>query len=407
MKNNILLILLLTFAACQTDNNALVIDESQYQKFEVICDRDTTLISKKGVKINIKANTFECPKNEVVALKFVEIIDKSDMILNQLYTVDDKGQLLESGGMFQLIDATNNSKTFEHPIQLEIPTETANSKMIRYSAEMQDNLLVWSATEDKVQLNNVDNLTEGKKLFKDNCSACHNSSLRAHMTGPALGNVHLFREKDWLIEFTKNSQRLAATGDSIARCVLNWDASIMQNFPMLSDNEIENIYEYIANESQLQGIGIDEVDHTASCDTARLNNTFSFAEYTYLLELNTRNWVNVDYLMQFNSTIDPIEITLDKTYEDIEIAAVFQARDIVIPFVNYESDNKIYELLLSKGKEEINFPIGEKINIVAYSDIENFKYTILEYQPKKENNNINLSLESTDKNEFLEAIEKL
>lgn len=407
MKNNILLILLLTFAACQTDNNSLVINENQYQKFKVACDRDTTLTSNKGVKIKIKSNTFECPKNKVVELKFVEIIDKSDMILNQLYTVNDKGQLLESGGMFQLIDATNNTKTFQHPIQLEIPTKTANPEMIRYTAKMQDDFMVWSATEDKVQVNNTDNLDEGKKLFTDNCIFCHLNNLRYNVTGPALGNVHLFREKDWLIEFTKNSGRLAAT-DSLARCVLNWDPSVMQNFPMLSDSQIENIYEYIANESQLQGIGRDEVDYTVNCE---MNRTISVAPlnvtYTYSLETNFGDWVNVDYLIRFDSTIDPIQITLDKAYDNIVIAAVFQARNISIPFVNYESDPKKYDLLYAKGKEQINFPKGEKINIVAYSDTEDFSYQIIEYQPKKYDNNINLSLDLKDKNEFFKAIEKL
>ena len=410
MKNNLLLILLLTFAACQTDNKTLIIDENQYQKFEVACDRDTTLISKQGVKISIKSNTFDCPKNKSVELKFVEIIDKSDMILHQIYTVDDKGQLLESGGMFQLIDATNNSKVFQHPIQLEIPTKTANPEMIQYSAEMQDDFLVWSATEDKVQLNNTDNLNEGKQLFMDNCSSCHLSNLRYNMTGPALGNVHLFREKDWLIEFTKNSQRLAAT-DSIARCVLNWDVSIMQNFPMLSDNEIEHIYEYIANESQLQGIGIDEVDHTVNCDrintVIRQDSFYMPTSYTYISQINSDGWINVDYFVKFKSTIEPIQITLDKTHENLAIAAVFQARNIAIPFVYYKEDPKKYELLYARGKQEINFPIGEKINIVAYSDTEDFSYQIIEYQPKKYDNNINLSLDLKDKNEFLEAMEKL
>jgi len=64
-------------------------------------------------------------------------------------------------------------------------------------------------------------------------------------------------------------------------------------------------------------------------------------------------------------------------------------------------------LEISMGKQKINFPVGEIVNILAYSDVEDFKFKIIKYKSKSVNNTLNLSLEQRDKNEFLKEIKKL
>ena len=47
----------------------------------------------------------------------------------------------------------------------------------------------------------------GKDIFKANCAACH--SLGANkLVGPGLEGVNSRRERDWLVSWTENSQKM-------------------------------------------------------------------------------------------------------------------------------------------------------------------------------------------------------
>ena len=92
---------------------------------------------------------------------------------------------------------------------------------------------------------------EGKKLFNQNCAACH--ALDRNMTGPMLRNVEqrLMDEqglgRDWLYKWIRNSAGLIASGDSYANQVYNeWNQTAMTAFPLLSDGDIDNILAYTA-----------------------------------------------------------------------------------------------------------------------------------------------------------------
>lgn len=413
MKTLLQIVILLLIIGCQNnEDEKFSLNKNQYQKFEVSCDSDTILVSKEGVKIKIKANTFKCSNNKKIDLRFVAIMNKSDMILNEFYTVNEDGEFLESGGMFHFIDNTNDSKSFEYPIKLEIPTSIANSKMTKHLSKNNNDMLVWSDTKKIIEIGNDENSERGKKLFNQNCTSCHSRNLRADLTGPALGNVHLYRDRDWLIEYTRNSMQMISQGDSLAVCLFQkWNTTLMSSYPQLSDEDIEDVYDFIANESRIQAIGINEIDYLTECeiDTTLFRPIVNLNDkrYSYLLEIQSNNWVNVDYLIPFPSKIEPIKLVLDKQYESLVIVMTFQERNIVIPFEQNEVDKTKYRLLFSKDKEKINFPIGEMVNIIAYSDVEDFEFKIIDYKPKSVNNILNLSLEKRIKSEFLKEIKKL
>ncbi len=413
---------LLILIGCQDNDSGrtpFILAGSEYQSFEVICDRDTVLISKEGIRVKIEANTFDCTKSRMIQLSFAAALTKADMIRNKLYTIDDKGNFLESGGMFQLQDKTNNTETFKKLIEIEIPTNTANSMMSKYIAQEENGVLVWKNTESAIELANTQNLQNGKALFMQYCTSCHNPTLRYDMTGPALGNVHLFRDSTWLLEFTRNSVDLIEAGDTLALCLLSaWSHAHMTSFEQLSDQEIKNIYEFIANESRVQGIAEEEVKYLTTCDNvgqirSELRNpilTNSTNSYQYITILSDRNWVNIDHLLftEDANQIDPIVLKLDKPYEQMNIVMVFEDRNIVIPFVPTAENQEVYKLFYSESKSKINFPLGEKVDIVAYNAGADFEYTILkDYQPNKTDNNLTLSLNKKGKTKFLKAIEGL
>lgn len=93
------------------------------------------------------------------------------------------------------------------------------------------------------------NLDEGRDLFRTHCAACHNRNMVDDLTGPALGGVQ-GRWGDYPREdlryFVRYSQRMIQEGHPKAVEIWNeWEPAIMNNFPNLSDQEIDNILAYV------------------------------------------------------------------------------------------------------------------------------------------------------------------
>ncbi len=91
-------------------------------------------------------------------------------------------------------------------------------------------------------------IDEGKALFKANCNQCHVKDMKTDLTGPALGGV----EERWadypredLYSWIRQSQKLIDTGHP--RAVELWDkwGSVMNNFPNLTDDQLESLLLYI------------------------------------------------------------------------------------------------------------------------------------------------------------------
>ena len=55
---------------------------------------------------------------------------------------------------------------------------------------------------------------KGKKLFRNNCAACHNMEKR--VVGPALKNTVKNQGEDWTKSWIKNNQALRDAGDKHA-----------------------------------------------------------------------------------------------------------------------------------------------------------------------------------------------
>ena len=90
----------------------------------------------------------------------------------------------------------------------------------------------------------------GEKLFKANCAACHKLYKKA--TGPALYGVGDKYEKEWLYSWIKNSGALIASGDSRANAIFEeYNKSVMNVFPGLSDKDIDDIVAYTYTEKKV------------------------------------------------------------------------------------------------------------------------------------------------------------
>ncbi|MEJ7692215.1 PQQ-dependent sugar dehydrogenase [Daejeonella sp.] len=86
-------------------------------------------------------------------------------------------------------------------------------------------------------------IDEGKALFLQNCSSCHNFTQRG--IGPNLAGVTNQVSKPWLVHFIRNSQEVIEDGDVRAKKLFEEYKVPMPSFNAFSDDEIVSILAYV------------------------------------------------------------------------------------------------------------------------------------------------------------------
>lgn len=86
-------------------------------------------------------------------------------------------------------------------------------------------------------------IEEGKALFLQNCSSCHNFTQRG--IGPDLSGVTEQVSKPWLLRFIRNSQKVVEDGDVRAKKLLEEYKVPMPSFNAFSDDQIMSILAYV------------------------------------------------------------------------------------------------------------------------------------------------------------------
>lgn len=129
---------------------------------------DTIIISKRGTILVIDGKDINCScrndKNDI-RIDLKEVYTKSDIVREQLTTIDNNGQRLESGGMVHLDIFCKNKRTWlSNPIQILIPTEKFIPGMFAYTGTLQTqqfvsnqgtferSSVIWSKIENKQDL---------------------------------------------------------------------------------------------------------------------------------------------------------------------------------------------------------------------------------------------------------------
>jgi cytochrome c2 len=104
-----------------------------------------------------------------------------------------------------------------------------------------------------VLIDNVSDLppreSAGRTLFKNNCAACHNKDMKSNLTGPALGGT----TERWakyprtdLYRWIRQSQTMISEKHPRAlELWKEWQPTIMNDFPNLTDEDIEAILSYV------------------------------------------------------------------------------------------------------------------------------------------------------------------
>ncbi len=177
----IALLLILAFSSCKDSRNTIAENkakiftelynqeniESEY--FNIDAKTDTILVTKKGSKYRIYANSFQLKKEDSInkiQVEIKEVFNPIDFIKGNLTTTSNN-KLLSSGGML-LITAYSNNKTIKlkdgKEIGIIIPTKKLDNEMLIFEG-IKDSLSINWINQDSILNNKLKSLEQSYKTI--------------------------------------------------------------------------------------------------------------------------------------------------------------------------------------------------------------------------------------------------
>jgi mono/diheme cytochrome c family protein len=202
------------------------------------------------------------------------------------------------------------------------------NKLETFSNSQFSSLLHWNEQYDyeSAYYNNED---PGKKIFKQNCAACHSLGSNK-ITGPGLANIMTrVPSGEWLHSWIKNNKSLISAGDAYANEVYNQNkkADMTVFAGTLSDDDIKMVVDYIknSNQSSTEGINPAKIKTIWSQDFENtLIATREFEErLPFIFNTCDENVLDlyIDNLDKNLSTIDSLAYSQSNKKEFLEFAA--------------------------------------------------------------------------------------
>jgi mono/diheme cytochrome c family protein len=251
MKNIIVLILVISLFSCSKKDKPVTTsifntDNLPTQILSIDINKDTTVTTSNGAILFFPKGTLQSA-NANVKLELKEAYSMQQIILAGLSTTTN-GKVLQSGGMFYLNPVGKDAVTIVQPIAMKLPTDKVNNSMQLYTGTEKDGKLNWEKPIP-FKVKSPSNGIDARAMFINNCASCH--AINKDATGPALGNMTKMRTKYYLREYTRNWESLVASGDCMAIKVAQSRPTAMNKFPMLKDDAIDAIFEYLESESTM------------------------------------------------------------------------------------------------------------------------------------------------------------
>lgn len=226
------------------------------QVFTIDISKDTSLRTQNGAIIEIPKGALQ-GNSQTVQLEIREAYHISEMIKAGLLTTSN-GRLLSSGGMIYINAVGENTVKITQGIKVSIPTNFVDADMQLFKGKEDDKgNLNWTEPAPLQQKEAFDALEAGKAIFHGKCMSCH--AIDKTITGPPLAHISKIRDKQWLYNFTRNNQQVLRSGDRVANCLYNqWNKTPMNLFPELTDKDLDNLYSYIEQVSEVQNLPMPE-----------------------------------------------------------------------------------------------------------------------------------------------------
>jgi hypothetical protein len=257
------------FIGCQNKSSKRIFHASALQSEHVRFDigKDTSFKTKHGTIVRIPAGSLQSTGNTVVELEIKEAFTVAEMIRAGLPTHSD-GKPMSSGGVIYFNVVGDDQVRISKPFQLAIPTVNIDDSMKLYRGELDDDSnMNWIDPKPMVENPQWKALNTGRDLFINNCASCH--AINKKMLGPDLAHIvkrskpvpfgeegYVQNGHNLLYDFTRNNQAVLKWS-LYYRCLYNqYNKMPMNLFPDLTETELNNIYAYIENESEVKKLPV-------------------------------------------------------------------------------------------------------------------------------------------------------
>jgi mono/diheme cytochrome c family protein len=280
-----LLVLILCTACNSKKENTLNTAALPTQVVTIDPSKDTTLQTRRGAIIRIPKDALQVDGKSTVQLEIKEAYDITEMVMGGPVTQSD-GEPLSSGGMIYINAVGENTVRITKPISVALPTPFLDDKMQLYKGDVNgDGTINWKDPKPLPDNPQLKGLQAGRAIFINNCATCH--GIDKDITGPAL--AHILKRSSWmfgfpgnegdqyphnlLYEFTRNSQEILADKYDYFNCLFNrYHKALMPSYPNLTDQDLNNLYAYIENESEAKNLPIPDNGILKCADSCRIYN---------------------------------------------------------------------------------------------------------------------------------------
>ena len=246
------LLLLVALFSCnrpQTANRLANGDKLPSAFFSIDPQKDTVLVTPDGTRISIPAGALDAGGADSVHLEVKEANTIEALVSGRLVT-SSEGQPLSSGGTLMIEAAPGRTVTMRKALGITIPAQNFQQGMMAFKGRINDSGAInWADPRPLDDNPTMRGLNIGSNIFQASCASCH--SLQGPSVGPALGWITQRRNKQWLIDFTRNNARMMWRGDAYTCYLFNrYNKTPMNPFPNLSDADLEGVFSYITSASQ-------------------------------------------------------------------------------------------------------------------------------------------------------------
>lgn len=380
MKNSILFLCSLLFISCQEDVKSFKSNLSGKLKTinsttnEFVLKNDTIIKGKLGTKIFIPKDLFNNYTGGKITLELKEFYTKEDMILNGLSTITDKGELLESSGMFYINFKENGN-------QLKIASgkkynifpisDILENSAIYYNDN--DSIFNWALSNEKIYVEIEDIFGFGNFVRKNKVD----TTKEVFTKTVDKDSVDYIKRSDSLryIELLKRDERKNLSERQTIQ------SESFEFFPPILGNENGNVD--IENNQKL----------TKQEKAEKIKQRDNFYDKTQEVVSFTNSklgWINIDRLAKFSKELK-LEIHL-KNYEDVTNISIF--------YIYLDQVSFYKELLLSEPSYTKNFRVSgtTKVIVVSNDNQNSYLYDVFYVnENSKTNFNVKLKEISLDK----------
>ncbi|HYJ37389.1 MAG TPA: cytochrome c, partial [Chitinophagaceae bacterium] len=238
---------------------------SQRVSFDIT--KDTIFKTKQGIIIRIPAGSLQSTGNTIVELEIKEATNVGDMIRAGIAT-QSNGNPLTSGGTIFINVVGEDQVRINKPISIAMPTQLIDDSMKLFKGELdEDSNMNWIDPRPMPENPQAKAMHYGKSLFINNCASCH--AIDKRTSGPELAHIvkrskpipfgeegYVQNGHNLLYDFTRNNQAVLKWS-LYYRCLYNqYNKMPMNVFPDLTETDLNNLYSYIENESEVRKLPI-------------------------------------------------------------------------------------------------------------------------------------------------------